>query len=283
MMDVVVIGAGAVGMGLAVEAAVAGRDVACVGRSGPKQHGDYVGPRDHCTATFAAPDRAALAILAVKAQDQASAVEQHRAILERCDHVAVVRNGMNPVPTIGKACAHVITWSCAERVAGTVRWRTPTRLAVVEGPVGWALAQLFGPSEWVTVDLVDAARHRALSFEKLMVNASLNPMCALHRLPPGTLMRDSDRAARVLAVAREVESLARAEGLVVRAAEQIVGPAAESMGDFPPSMLQDVERGHATEFEQLVAWPLRELSRRQRPHAALTELAEQWSAREANP
>lgn len=283
MIDAVVIGAGAIGMGLAVEAAVAGADVACIGRGGAHRHGEYVGPREHCTATFVAPDRAALAILAVKANDQAAAVAQHRELLDRCDLLAVVRNGMDAVPTIGRASAHVISWACAERVAGAIRWRTPTRLAVTDGMVGSALEQLFRPSQSVTVELVAADRHRALSFEKLMVNASLNPMCALHRLPPGPLMRDSLRAARVLAVAREVESLARAEGLTVRAAEQLVGPAAESMGDFPPSMLQDVERGHATEFEQLVVWPLHELSRRRRPHAALTELAEQWRAREGNP
>lgn len=105
---------------------------------------------------------------------------------------------------------------------------------------------------------------KALAWGKLVINAAINPLTALLRVPNGGLL-ENPSARRVLAVlAGEAAAVARAGGVelpfsdAVQAAEAVARRTAANRS----SMLQDVERGAPTEIDAIcgaVARAAREL------------------------
>ncbi|HUJ77389.1 MAG TPA: 2-dehydropantoate 2-reductase [Thermoplasmata archaeon] len=89
-------------------------------------------------------------------------------------------------------------------------------------------------------------------WKKVVVNAAINPVTAVHRVPNGRLAQEPWRseAVRLLLEAR---SVAEAEGVGLSDAEaladldRVVRETAENRS----SMLQDLERGHRTEIEAI--------------------------------
>jgi 2-dehydropantoate 2-reductase len=96
---------------------------------------------------------------------------------------------------------------------------------------------------------------------KLMLNAALNPLCALSRLPVNELWRDADLLALGDGIIRELAAVAAAHGSDVSGdvgkAQASLRRGANASADKPmpimrPSMLQDVLAGRPTEVDAIL-------------------------------
>jgi 2-dehydropantoate 2-reductase len=125
---------------------------------------------------------------------------------------------------------------------GVVSVETHLRLGVLK-------KQLNGSG--LKVDIVPDAR--SLIWGKLVVNASINPLTALLRVPNGVLLERPSARTLMGALARESASVAQALGVelpfadVVTAVEAVARRTAANRS----SMLQDVQRGAQTEIDAI--------------------------------
>ncbi len=97
------------------------------------------------------------------------------------------------------------------------------------------------------------ANARSLLWGKLVVNAAINPLTALLRLPNGELLQRPTARILMGELAREAASVARAQGvdMPLEAAESAVEEVARRTAANRSSMLQDVLRGAPTEIDAI--------------------------------
>lgn len=113
-------------------------------------------------------------------------------------------------------------------------------------PIEWALA-----SAHFQVQLVEDAR--SLIWGKLVINAAINPLTALLRVPNGVLLERPSARKMMHILARETAQVARAEDVALpftdpaAAAEDVARKTAANHS----SMLQDVLRGAPTEIDAI--------------------------------
>lgn len=103
----------------------------------------------------------------------------------------------------------------------------------------------------IETDVVEDVRPELWS--KAAVNAAINPLTAIAGLPNGALLEVDELDRLMREAAREVEAVARSEGIDVdedawvERAREVAGKTAENRS----SMLQDVERGRRTEIDAI--------------------------------
>jgi 2-dehydropantoate 2-reductase len=108
------------------------------------------------------------------------------------------------------------------------------------------------------VQLVEDAR--ALAWGKLVINAAINPLTALLRVPNGQLLERPAARTVMASLAREAAKVANSQGVQlpfkdpVGAAEDVVRKTAANHS----SMLQDVKRGAPTEIDSICGAVVRE-------------------------
>jgi 2-dehydropantoate 2-reductase len=101
------------------------------------------------------------------------------------------------------------------------------------------------------VQLVEEAR--SLAWGKLVINAAINPLTALLRVPNGQLLERPAARTVMATLAREAATVAGAQGVhlpykdPVSAAEDVLRKTAANQS----SMLQDVKRGAPTEIDSI--------------------------------
>jgi 2-dehydropantoate 2-reductase len=100
---------------------------------------------------------------------------------------------------------------------------------------------------------------RSLVWRKLVANAAINPLTALLRITNGELL-EHKAAATADAIAREVAAVACASGVAISAHEapEIWRQVARTSAANRSSMLQDMERGKATEIDAICGAVARE-------------------------
>jgi pantoate--beta-alanine ligase len=120
-------------------------------------------------------------------------------------------------------------------------------------------ASLAGADGAVCVELVTQPIQALQSvWEKLAVNAVLNPICALFDVPNGALREDRFAEIR-RGIAAEVDAVAAASGIVIPGgAEAAALAVAESTAENICSMLVDVQRGLKTEVDFINGFIIRE-------------------------
>lgn len=93
----------------------------------------------------------------------------------------------------------------------------------------------------------------SLLWGKLAVNAGINPLTALLRVPNGALLEDPHARAVMGQAAREAASVAAARGVRLPYPDPVaqVETVAERTGANHSSMLQDIERGAPTEIDAI--------------------------------
>lgn len=112
------------------------------------------------------------------------------------------------------------------------------------------LAELFGKAGFFVESQPDL---QAMLWGKLVINAAINPLSALLRVPNGELLARPDARSLMAAAAREAASVAVAKGVNLPfpdpavAAEAIARRTASNYS----SMLQDVRRGAPTEIDAI--------------------------------
>ena len=108
------------------------------------------------------------------------------------------------------------------------------------------------------VQLVGDAR--SLAWGKLVINAAINPLTALLRVPNGQLLERPAARTVMASLAREAATVARKQGVrlpfkdPVGAAEEVIRKTAANHS----SMLQDVRRGAPTEIDSICGAVVRE-------------------------
>jgi 2-dehydropantoate 2-reductase len=165
---------------------------------------------------------------------------------------------------------------------GRVRWagRGPTRL----GP----LAPLDGAAEKHMAEIIQAFSDSGIEthyepkitralFEKLLVNAAINPLTALFDVPNGKLIEDPKLRVILRDVVREAHPIVVHQGVALsleEAASQVEAVCRATAQNIS-SMLQDVRRGKQTEIEFINGAIVREGERLEIPtplNRLLTEL-----------
>jgi 2-dehydropantoate 2-reductase len=88
---------------------------------------------------------------------------------------------------------------------------------------------------------------------KAVVNAAINPLAALWRVPNGDLVASADRRWLLTRLAEEAASVARARGLVLPFDDPVAHTegVCRSTAANRSSMLQDVDRGRPTEIDSI--------------------------------
>ena len=295
-MRVVVVGAGSLGslVGglLAREHAVVlvGREphVAAVRERGLRLRG-LVEADVHPDASTAVPDAADLAVVTTKAHDTPSAADD----LAACDLGAVLSlsNGLGNEAALADrleapVLAGTTTYGAVLREPGVVECTGvgSVTLGPLPGVTGGDdpgalaadVADAFVAAGMETV--VEADMRRPL-WEKLAVNAGVNPVTALAGVPNGALL-DGPAADLAREAAREAAATARDTGVdladdeAVAALEAVVEATAANVS----SMRQDVEAGRRTEVDALNGAVVDRASGPVPANAALAALVRAWEA-----
>lgn len=93
----------------------------------------------------------------------------------------------------------------------------------------------------------------SLIWSKLVINAAINPLTALHGVPNGALLEDPELHAQLRQLAEEVAAVAAAKGITLTfadpaaAAEEVARRTASNVS----SMLADLRRGAPTEIDAI--------------------------------
>lgn len=251
-----VVGAGAVGLGLAVAARENGIGVSLLGRHGPVMKGRlHVGNR-MLEASFEIPDDdVALIVVTTKSYDVDVAL---RAILAYADlPLLVLRNGLSSMSLATRLATEGIVWGCCSRDAGHgVQWAGAVRIVVDSAWGGVDVARRLLSNGWVEVAADDDIR--LARYRKLMVNVGVNTLTALLRLDCAALEKDPDAMNIAVAVAKEIAMLAAASGVDVGVDPAgYLRDAVKGMGAFMPSMAQDIVARRPPETRALLEEPLR--------------------------
>ena len=263
-MEIVVFGAGSLGSligGLLARI----HDVTLVGRNPHMRTVDEQGLRisGHIETTVqphartTSPENADLAVVCVKGFDTEAAARA----LSACDPECVLslQNGMGHESTLddhlsGTILAGTCTYGAITPTAGEVRC-TGVGNVVLGAPDG---------GESATADRIGAAFKKAdivteiatdmplRLWKKLAVNAGLNPITALSRVPNGAVL-DGATSETAMAAARETARVARRDGIDLReeTAERALEQVAIDTAENVSSMRQDMESRGRTEIDSI--------------------------------
>jgi len=213
------------------------------------------------------PDAADLAVVAVKAYDTEAVAAQ----IAGCDFGAVlsVQNGMGNEATLADAVgcpvlAGTCTYGARLTDPGAVRFtgRGEVVLGPREGGRSDTADEVGGAFDAAGVETTVAADMPTRLWEKLAVNAAINPTTALARVENGALAGDPGAGVATDA-AREVARVARSHGVDLPAERAIAltERVASETAANRSSMLQDIEGGRRTEVEAINGYVVRRAER----------------------
>lgn len=205
-----------------------------------------------------------VALIAVKSRQTAAAAHMAAPLLGDAGLVVTLQNGLGNCATLRDILGE-------SRVTLGVTSHGATLLGVGQvrhagiGPTYFGRDPLLGPRQQERlpdlVDLFNAAgfeSHRVdntdgLVWGKLAVNAAINPLTALLRVPNGFLAENEALVDLMRRVAGEVVAVAEAQGILLPFPDPTARPliVAQATAANRSSMLQDVDRGAPTEIDAI--------------------------------
>ena len=229
-------------------------------------------------------------IVAVKAYATGSALAPLRGVLSPGALVASVQNGIGNVDAARAALpgARIVAGATTQ---GAIRLedgrvqpigRGTTTFARSDGtaPTSDDLAAAFVAAGLEATVTADAS---ALLWGKLIVNAAINPACALAGRPNGDAANDPELRLLANVLANEAAQVARAEGVDAGDPWPAVEAAARATAANRNSMLQDLDAGRRTEIDAISG----AIAERARAHGIAVPVTETVlhlvRAREARP
>lgn len=271
-MRIVVIGAGAIGglFGAALakggaEVILLDRDaahVAAINQDGlvVEREGNRTTHRLPATTDPAGIGAVDLAVILVDCNATRDAAEAARGLIGAEGAAVTFQNGIGNIETLVEVLG-------AERVmAGSTR-NSAARLAPGRVEHTYDGKSLVGeldgrPSERVQalVACLEAGGLAAATtdnivghvWQKFIVNAGLNALCAVSRLPVGEVVASEAAATLARRILAEVMAVVRAEGIALPEPDPVEGILAHAVGRMnKPSMLQHVEQGRRTEIDAI--------------------------------
>ena len=207
-------------------------------------------------------------VLCVKAYDTATAVRHALPLVGPKTALVSLQNGMGNVEEIQNVvgtdrilCA--VTGHGATHVGiGTIRHAGSgiTTVAAVSPGYDDQAAHFVDNLQRAGFEahLLDDCKR--MLWSKLIVNAAINPVTALHNIPNGDLLRRPELLETALAAAREADAVARAAGVRPRLdnPDEEIRRICERTRDNVSSMLQDVRRGRQTEIDSINGFIVRQ-------------------------
>jgi 2-dehydropantoate 2-reductase len=286
-MRFAILGSGAVGGYYGAKLARAGHDVTFIAR-GPhlaaiRARGLLV--RSPMLGDFTVTARAEedttrvgpvdLVIVAVKAYDNANALPLVAPMLGRDSAVLTLQNGVDSAQTLSALVGEepVIggtTYIATALASPGVIEQTGTHRRIVFGEVFGALPRLSDRVRAIHEVLAGADIQseavddgRVPIWEKFIFLAALAGFTGASRLPIGPVWADTDMRAQFLAACREVERIARAEGVNVAAdvVDRIPAYVAGIPGTMRSSLLIDLSQGKRIEVDALQGAVVRRAAR----------------------
>lgn len=286
-MRIAILGSGAVGGYYGAKLARAGQDVTFIARGAHlaalRDHGMEI--RSPMVGDFTVPVRAEqdtahvgpvdLVIVAVKAYDNAAALPMIQPMLGPATVVLTLQNGVDSVMEVAAVAGDDrtlggTTYIATALAAPGVIEQTGTHRRIVFGEVFGALPRV---SDRVTaihdalvaadIQAEVAGDGRVPIWEKFIFLVSLAGFTGATRLPIGPVWDDRDIRAQFLAGCREIEALARAEGIPVAADRiaQIEAYVGTIPGTTCSSLLIDLAQGKKIEVEALQGSVVRRAAR----------------------
>jgi 2-dehydropantoate 2-reductase len=286
-MRVAILGSGAVGGYFGAKLARAGHDVTFVARGAhlaairergllvrSPMLGDFtVAARAEEDTTRVGPVE--LVIVAVKAYDNATALPLVPPMLGPDSAVLTLQNGVDSVQSLSALVGEgpVIggtTYIATALASPGVIEQTGTHRRIVFGEVFGALPRLttrvraihdvFTAADIQSEAVADG---RVPIWEKFVFLAALAGFTGASRLPVGPLWADPDIRAQFLAACREVERLARAEGVNVASdvVDRLATYVAAIPGTMRSSLLIDLSQGKRIEVDALQGSVVRRAAR----------------------
>ena len=275
-MKIAILGSGAVGGYYGARLAQAGQQVTFIARGAHlaaiRERGLTIqSPLGDFVARAAAEDRTDrvgpvdAVIVAVKAYDNATALPLLRPLIGEHTIVLTLQNGVDSAADVAAiAGAHRTiggtTYVATALESPGVIVQTGTHRRVVFGEVFGELPRLSDRVERLQTVMRDAdiqaeavADGRVPIWEKFILLAALAGFAGASRLPIGPLWADAYTRARFLDACREIEAVARAEGVPVAAdvVDRIPAYAESIPGSMRASLLIDLSQGKRIEVEAL--------------------------------
>lgn len=275
-MRFAILGSGAVGGYYGARLARAGHDVTFIARGAHlaaiRERGLQIrSPLGDFTVTAPAEDDTSrvgpvdVVIVAVKAYDNASALPMIRAMLSDSTTVLTVQNGVDSVTEVATVAGEARTLGGTTYIATALEApglivQTGTHRRIVFGEVfgdgskiSERVARIQAAMREADIQAEAVPDGRIPIWEKFIFLATLAGFTGAARLPIGPVWADPFTRARFLDAAREIERVARAEGIAVAAdvVDRIV-PYVESIpGTMRSSLLIDLSQGKRIEVEAL--------------------------------
>jgi 2-dehydropantoate 2-reductase len=144
--------------------------------------------------------------------------------------------------------------------AGVLQIGGSGKVLIAENPAATAQLQVLQAAlrdAGCTVTVTDAIEHHR--WEKLIVNAAINPISAVYNLPNGALLSVKEIAARMERITIEAVKVAQAAGIGISEAQawQTVGEVCRMTPKNRSSMLQDVLQQRPTEIAAITGQIIR--------------------------
>jgi 2-dehydropantoate 2-reductase len=232
--------------------------------------------------------RGDVALVLVKSGATARVASRVKEVVSTDDVAATLQNGLGNRETLEavleRKVVQGVTTVGATLLGPAMASVFPGRVSLgleagLERDVG-LLADVFAEAEFdvdVTGDI------QVLLWRKLAVNCAINPLSALLEVRNGALLDTDETRGQLVDAAREVGAVAEARGVVIG-----VDPAALALevaratADNRSSMLQDMQRGVATEIDALCGAVVREGRRLGVPTPVNARLMDEVRQREAS-
>jgi len=275
-MRVAIIGIGALGcllgarLGSVADVVLLGHwpaQLAALRRDGLRlEHPDGSHSRHHLTVVDdpAAAGRADVALVAVKSRQTPDAARAAERLLGPDGLALTLQNGLN-----NRAALRAVLGGARVALGVTAQGATTLAPGVVRhaghGPTYFGRDAALGPAQRDCLAALAALFVRAgfktqlvddadgLAWGKLVVNAAINPLTALLRVPNGFLLEHAELVAVMRRTAAEVAAVAERQGIALPAGDPGERAIAVARGTATnrSSMLQDVERGALTEIDAI--------------------------------
>lgn len=196
----------------------------------------------------------------VKAYDTEQAIQDARALVGEQSWVLSLQNGIGPEEILSRyvpkeQILRGVTAQGATLVKpGVIRWagRGPTRFgSLTNSPLPERVTEVVGVFNQAGIEADYAPNVQQLIWEKLLVNAAINPLTALFGVANGALVEDPALRAILQDVTLEALPVVVTHGVHLLADEAVqrVEGVCRATSKNLSSMLQDVRRGKRTEIE----------------------------------
>ncbi len=207
--------------------------------------------------------RADVALVAVKSRQTPAAAQTAAQLLGRDDLALTLQNGLNnraalrAVLGAARVALGVTAQGATTLAPGVVRHagHGPTYLgrdASLGQPQGHRVAEVAALFQDAGLEAHLVENTDGLVWGKLAVNAAINPLTALLRVPNGFLLQHDELLDIMRGAAAEVAAVAAAQGIALPDDPgQRAIAVAQATAANRSSMLQDVERGAPTEIDAI--------------------------------